>query len=333
MMTAKAAALSLAVFVLAPGICQASAGVGFGESLRVIASAREAGTGGLPLEDLQARAIYLEASQIYLGMGIRWLGLALEGNILPRTRIGMAGTGLFAEGVVETTEAADGSFLEKLGTTQAAEYCWMAYAEQRWENLETGNLVTVRVTGHAVTQDLVGGAGSGFALSAAGFGHFPLRLGLNLLCWADGGPFGVGEDRGFARSMRAGAGLEAPGGLGLIGGKEGARFGLEGEQLAEGLWQAGVGGLYWLGAKDCEGPGFRLILRAGARGIQEGIENAQIRFGVGLMMGSEGNYGWAIDYSAVPFGEFGNLHYISARVLLGSMFIGRRQDFPEELAR
>ncbi|MEK7765647.1 MAG: hypothetical protein AAB368_05360 [bacterium] len=320
MMFAVGALLATVLAAAAPG-----PGTGFGEALRNQASACRAGSGGLPLEDYLVSGLSAEVFQNYLGVDVRWAGLGVEATLWQGTRLGARGAGTFSEGIPATTELADGSFGGTTGTVRAEEWTWTVFAQQRWTT-PTGGRIDARLTGLGIRQDLAGDAATGAGIAAAAFVALPVSAAATFLAWGEAGPFGRGRGAGFAQSVRFGFGLERQGGIGLVGGQEGFRLGGEGEGLLEGLWDAGGGLVYWFGGRAADGPGMRLFLRGGARSMGAGVTALQPRFGFGASLLTEGNFGIAADYAAVPFGDFGVMQSLTARITFAGRLAGGRAE-------
>lgn len=315
----------LALMILARGVAAGGAGTSFGEELRLQAAAPTAATGGIPLEEFTREELLLEGHQHRLPVGTRWAGVGAELSLWQGTRFGARGTGAFTEGVPATTERPDGSYGGEQGTVQATVWGGEAFAQHAFR-LAGGGRMDVRLTVLGSREDLAGSRATGAAASGAGFWTLPLGEAASFLCWASAGPYGRGGGAAFASSAAAGLGLERLGGLGLAGGAEGFRFGAEGSRLGEGAFEGGAGGAYWFGARDAEGPGLRFILRAGIRGVEGGVAPVQPRFGFGVSLKTAGNFGVGADYAVVPFGDFGSLQFLSARLIFAGRLASPRAE-------
>lgn len=307
----------LAAFLASP-VAAGGPGTTFGDGLRLQTDAPTAAAGGLPLERYAREELLLEGRQNRLPVGARWADLGAEASLWEGTRLGAEGGGAFAEGIPATTELSDGSYGGEQGTVQAAEWEWAAFGQQAFALGGNGRL-DVRLTLLGARQDFAGSSGSGLGASLAGFWAVPLGEAASFLLWTEDGPFGRGRGAAFASAFGGGLGLERPGGLGIAGGAEGFRFGAEGRFLAEGGLEGGAGAVYWFGGPALAGPGMRFLLRAGIRGLEGGVVSVQPRFGFGVSLTTAGNFGVGADYAVVPFGDFGLLQVLSARVV----FAGR----------
>jgi len=295
--------LSLAVALEAHA---ANVGGTFGESMLVMTSARQAGTGGVALEDPWRQGSLVEANTILLTSGLRWFGLGYQGGLGQAMRIGGEALAFSTPGSARTLENGDGTYGGRQGTVSAME--WGGRLLGQLSILDTGDWKVAalgRVNG--LFQQLPDSTNSGFALEAGAQGQKSLGTGRYLTTWALAGPLGEGAGHGFAAQVTAGAGLLAGYPSGMTGGAEGYALGAEGQWLVEGLAHGGIGGLYWFGRPNEQGVTF--FLRGGVRYAAESAQVIQPRGGLGFLWRTGNQWGIQFDYAIVPIGELGMYHY------------------------
>ena len=311
-------------FLLVVSPAYAGAGSGFGESMRMYGAAAQAGTGGLPLERFANSDSEVFTQQSYMDAGVRWVGMGLEVGMFSVIRIGFEGVMVSADGVDQTVEQIDGSYSGSTGKMSASETALRGSLQ--WDFGGRPFSVSARMEMQGVSQDIAGDKGSGIGTTGMLFGRYGLNESWNLLGWVSGGPYGQGHGSDFVSSVTGGAGVEHPGGLGLIGGSEGFRLGAEYEMTPGDQASTGGGLVYWFGGRDIAGTGVRLAIRAGFRGEPGSVAPSQGRFGVGVTFRDDLGVGWGADYGFVPFGNLGTVHYLSARIKLGLGFFRHADD-------
>jgi len=294
--------------VLCPWSEAANVGTGFGETLWALTSARQAGTGGLMLEDPWREGAQVEASTVILQPGARWVGLGCQAGVGPALRLGGEGFVFQSATVSRTLELSDGSFGGTQGSVSAQEWGGrvvgqlMVWSRGDWrvaglgrvsgvfQRLPDVNHVGAMAEGGAVAERLLGSADQ--ALTA----------------WGLMGPLGWGAGRFSTWQISGGVGwLNKMADGWVFPGAEGCGVGMEGDILGEQLLHGGVGGVYWFGRPDDAGP--TLFVRAGIRSMSGTAREVQPRGGVGLLWNWRGGLGLQFDYAVVPLGDLGLLHY------------------------
>lgn len=288
-------------------------GEGFGERFASLMSARQAGSGGVALEDPWRGGDLVDVTSVVLEPDLRWVGFGYQfggGSLL---RVMTEGFYFGAPGSPMTKENPDGSYAGRSGDVDFRELgCrilgqGLLLQQGGWTigGLARGSFLVqqferTRDTGQAVE---VGGQAS------RGVGGRRL-----LTLWSLVGPLGRGDSRAFAYHVVAGAGLLARLSRGLLGSPGGWAVGCEGEWLAEGLMHGGLGAVYWFG--DLSSPGVSLTLRSGVRSATGSAQSLQPRGGAGFLWRVAS--GWAVqfDYAVAPIGELGFYHYATVSVRL-----------------
>ena len=309
------AAVLAAILLPAATAMAADIGSGFGENLWVLTSARQAGTGGLALEDPWRSGNLVEATSVMLSPELRWFGLAYQGGLGPALRAGVEGFMFSAPGIPRTTETEGGTFGGQSGTMDVTE--WGGRVVGQVQLADTGGW-RVGLLGRAsgLTQDLGGEGKAGLALEAGVQGRRAIGGGQALTAWGLVGPIGRGASRWFSGQASGGVGLLGGMAQGLLGGAEGYGLGVEGNWLAEGLFHGGAGALYWFGRLDQ--PGMTFFLRGGVRYARMSAQEIQPRAGLGTLWRSESGWGAQFDYAFVPAGELGAYHYGTIGIRLPS---------------
>jgi len=298
--------LFLAVVLASPSGWSASVGAGFGESISILTSARQAGTGGLALEDPWRQGSLLETSTIIMNPGLAWMGLGYQGGLGEIVRLGGECFLFNAAGVPRTTENSDGTYRGEQGTASAREWGGRAVAQVMVIDAGSSRLAAIgRMTG--VVQDLPDSDCSGAAAELGAQLRHSLGLSRALTVWGLAGPLGRGGGRTYTGQFLGGGGLVNVYPRGLFGGPEGYSAGAEGQFLREGLVHAGMGGVYWFGYPGATG--FTLYIRAGFRYGPGSVQIAQPRGGLGVLWRQSSGWGWQFDYAIVPIGELGVYHY------------------------
>jgi len=311
----KARMLFVAALLAAPGGGGAAkVGVGYGESLLVLTSARQAGTGGLALEDPWRQGTMVEANSVLYASGLKWVGVGGQGGMGNALRLG--GEAFVFQGPSEarTVEFSDGSYGGQSGNASAQE--WGGRLEAQWTGLSSGPW-RVAALGRAsgVWQKLPDAAHMGGALEAGAQAQRVLGTGQAVTAWALAGPLGGGAGYLAAWRVVAGVGwLEKLADGFFLSGPEGYGVGSEGAFLGEGLGQGGAGALYWFGDPSTEG--VTLFIRAGMRYQEMSAQVVQPRGGIGILWRGDGMPGFQFDYAMAPLGGLGLTHYVSLGVRL-----------------
>jgi hypothetical protein len=276
-------------------------------------SARQAGSGGVALEDPWRQGELADLSTILLTSGLRWYGFGVQGGVGPQLRMGFDGFAFVPEGITETREASDGTYGGEGGQIALVE--WGARMLVQRELLAAGEW---RLAGLArlstLVQRLPDEQNLGVGLEAGVQAQRGLGDGRALTGSVLAGPLGRGASRAFASEVTCGAGLLSQSRIGLLGGPEGYAAGLEGEVLSEGLVHGGLGLVYWFGRLAASGTTF--FLRAGVRSAEGSAQTVQPRGGIGVLWRSAAGLGLQFDYAAVPIGELGWYHYVTLGVRL-----------------
>ena len=309
----------------AQGLYAADVGGGFGESIRVLTSARQAGSGGVALEDPWRQGSLVEANSVLLSSGLRWFGIGYQGGLGPVLRIGGEGFFFSTPEVTRTLENTDGSYGGQKGTVGASEYGGRILGQL--SVLDSGgwkSAALCRVS--ALIQRLPDSSNAGYAVEAGGQAQGPLGGTSALTAWALAGPLGRGAGHGFAGQVNGGIGMISAYSRGLLKGAEGSAIGAEGRWLTEGLMQGGLGGLYWFGRPNA--PGMTLYLRAGGWYAAGGAQEIQPRGGLGILWRTGSGWGVQFDYAVVPAGEMGMYHYATLGVRLPPSKPGERKEEP-----
>jgi len=306
------AAVLVVLLGAAPGEA-ADIGGGFGEEALVLTSARQAGSGGVALEDPWRHGSVMDLSSVLLTSGMRWFGFGYQGGVGSLLRLGGEAFTFSPPKVRRTTENADGTYAGVGDEVGMAEYGGRI----------TGQLSVLDTSGwraaalgrvNALYQQLPESKNNGFAVEAGGQAQKMLGSGRYFTAWALVGPLGRGAARSFAGQVTGGVGLLGMRPSGFLGGSEGYALGGEGQWLTDGLMHGGVGGVYWFGGLN--EPGFTFFLRAGVRYADRSAEEIQPRAGIGALWRSEDNWGVQFDYAVVPMGEMGMYHYATIGVRL-----------------
>lgn len=285
----------------------ANVGVGFGERLMSLTSARQAGTGGVSLEDNWRRGDLLETGTVLLPPGLRWYGIGYQGGVGSTLRLGIEGFGFSAPSITRTTENPDGTYGRTEGTVDALE--WGGRAVGQLTLLEAGDWLVGglgRLSGLMEQSQGLRRTG-GLGLELGGQARYALKPGRALIFWGLAGPLGRSAQRLFAYQVTLGTGLLAGLPIGVLGGPEGYAIGADAQFLGEGLFDSGIGGVYWFGRIDQ--PGFTFFLRAGARCAPHTAQLVQPRGGLGLLWRQMNGFGLQYDYTIAPIGELGFFHY------------------------
>ncbi len=291
----------------------ANIGSGFGESMLVLTSARQAGSGGLALEDPWRQGSLFDASTVILTSGLRWMGAGYQGGLGSALRVGGELFSFAAPDSTRTLENPDGTYAGEAGTVSSREWGGRAlgqlgiFGDREWKVALLG-----RVSG--VMQDLSEESNSGLAIESGLQAQRIQPNGKVTTAWFLLGPLGSGGGHGFAGQVTCGAALLATRASGFLRGTEGYSVGLEGQWLTDGLVNGGLGGVYWFGRPG--EPGATFFVRGGLRYAAESAQTFQPRAGLGVIWRTAKQWGLQFDYAAVPIGELGMYHYATVGVRL-----------------
>ena len=304
----------MAIFLAGrPALGAVDSGSGFGERLWNLTSAREAGSGGIALEDPWRQGVSVDTSNISLGSGLNWYGVGFEGGAGNMVRFGMEGLLFSAPGIMETRETEDGTWAEDVGKINTSE----------WGGRMVGQLMLAEGYGwkfaglarvSALMQNLPNENVSGAAIEAGGQGQTPLGGGRALTAWVLTGPLGYGGDVMFTRQLQIGGEILGVLPAGLTGKEEGYALGVDTRMLGEGILTGGFGFVYWFGNHSREGMTF--TLRGGAEYGRGSVEMMRPRGGLGVLWRGAGGWGLQFDYAYAPMGELGAFNYITLSMRL-----------------
>jgi hypothetical protein len=290
----------------------AAPGDGFGESIWTLSSARQAATGGVPVEESLRQGTLVEASSISLvGAGMQWVqaGVNLGGGRNPGVQL--EAFGFFPGDSLGTTEDGNGGYGGTAGDVEALEAGGRATGRiPVWR----GDSVTLRAVGRVIGlwQGLpdrrTGGMGAEVGM------EMDLRVGSGaaLTGWAAGGPVGRGAGRAFGRHGVMGGGYVSQQESGWIGRPYGFGLGVEAELLTEDSAHLGAGAVAWLGRPRDEG--LTWFLRGGVRSVPSGSRTIQPRAGAGVAWRTSSGWGMQLDWAAVPLGVLGWNNTLTASV-------------------
>jgi hypothetical protein len=291
----------------------ADVGTGFGERLWTLTSAREAGSGGIALEDPWRQGVSVDASNISLGSGLQWYGIGVEGGAGDMLRLGIEGFLFSAPGIMETRETEEGTWDKDVGKVDATEWGGRMVGQMMVAERHGWKLAGLaRVSG--LIQNLPNENISGGAIEVGGQGQTPLGIDRYLTAWVLTGPVGYGGNELFTRQVQLGG--EIMGALhgGLTGREEGYAVGVDGRLLGEGLFTGGLGLVYWFGNHAREGRTYSL--RGGMEYGRGSVEEWRPRFGLGILWRTAGGWGLQFDYAYAPMGELGNFNYLTLSMRL-----------------
>jgi len=287
-------------------------GTGFGEEMLVLMSARQAGTGGLALEDPWRDGTQLEANSVAMSGGYSWAGLGLQGRVFPFLRVGVDGFMFRSASVDRTGEYDDGSFREVDGKINIQE--WGGRLTGQWEVWGGG---AWRIAGLArasgIFQKLPDKSGAGGAVEAGGQAMYTGWGSRAITIWGMVGPLGGGGGRFSAWQVETGVGVLEKNPEGLVFNiPEGYGAGIECDILGEGLVHGGLGGVYWFGRPDSSG--ITVSFRGGVRLMPQSVQEVQPRGGLGVLWRWGEKWGIQFDYAYAPMGNLGSLQYATLAV-------------------
>jgi len=291
----------------------ADIGTAFGESAWVLTSARQAGTGGLALEDPWRKGFLLEASTVQAGPGPRWLGLGTQFDLIPRIRIGVDGFFLQGTSFNRTIELDDGSYGGEGGKVSAQEWGGRVSGQlDMWKVAEWDIAAIGRLDG--LYQRLPDYSHPGASMEAGVQAQKAVGYQRAITAWGMLGPLGTGANRISAWQVSSGLGWLEQRESGILGGAEGFGVGVEAEYLKEDLIHGGLGALYWFGRSNSAG--MTLFLRTGLRYQSQSVQDIQPRIGFGFLWRMKSGTGFQFDYAAVPMGALGLSHYVTMTLRL-----------------
>ena len=302
--------------MLAPGSVPGTGpGEGFGEEMLVLSTAREAGSGGIAIEDPWRQGTFLEAGSIMLSSGLRWLSIGAQGGAGPGFRLAADGFGFSPSGITGTREGPDGTWDGEVGNVDTSS--WGARLLAQWTVRDDASW-QVAVFGRAagLVQRLPQVQNVGIGAEAGVQARRSMGRGSATTMWVRAGPLGSGARRMMAGRVTAGVGWLTQGVNGLLGGAEGFGIGGEGALETSVLAQAGAGATWWIGR--LAGPGQTLFLRAGARYAAGTAQTIQPRAGIGVLTRTSRELGFQVDYAIAPMGELGLFHYVTMGIKVPS---------------
>jgi hypothetical protein len=302
--------------MLASGVARGTGpGEGFGEEMLMLSTAREAGSGGVAIEDPWRQGTFLEVGSIMLSSGLRWIGIGAQGGAGPGFRLAMDGFGFSPSGITGTREGADGTWDGEVGSVEASS--WGARLLAQW-TVRDDESWQVAVFGRAsgLVQRLPQVQNTGVGAEAGAQARRITGGGSAMTMWVRAGPLGSGARRMMAGRVTAGVGWLTQGQNGLLGGAEGFGIGGEGAIETSVLAQAGAGATWWIGR--LAGPGQTFFVRAGARYAAGTAQVIQPRAGIGVLTRTSRDLGFQVDYAIAPMGELGFFHYVTVGLKLPS---------------
>lgn len=309
------------IALLTASICSGAeldAGTGFGESLAILTSAREAGTGRMPLEDRWRENVRLEASTIGIGSGLNWYGLGFQAGLGSVLRIGAEAFAFSADGIPQSLELPDGTFGGDSGTVDALEWGGRLSGQltlvesARWRAAAVGRL-------NGIFQKLPSTSRSGLAAEMGVQVRRNIQGGRQAIdFWGLAGPVGQAASYTFSHQFLGGVGFSGTQRKGLLTRHEGYALGLEGSIVGEKGFKGGSGVVYWFG--DYDGPGFTLFLRGGGQMAPGEISNFRITGGIGLLWRNASGWGLQVDYAVIPLDDLGSYSYATVGIKMPSFF-------------
>jgi len=286
--------------------CAQGGGEGFASELRTLTTARQAGSGGVALEDPWRQGSYADVTSVALSSGLRWFGLGIQGGGGSGFRVGSDGFVFSSPAMTRTLDQPDGSYGGEGGTFRPVEWGarvtgqWTLRDSRSWRFAVLGRIIGMNQHLADVNRIGVGGAVGAQAQRV-------LDAGRMLTLWGMAGPLGWGAGHLFAGDITAGAALLANRSQGFLGGAEGYALGAEGEWQTENVMDGGAGLSYWFGRPT--GSGSTFFVRLGVRYQQGNVAAVQPRGGLGFLWRSAEQWGFQFDYAIAPLGELGWLHY------------------------
>lgn len=298
-----------AAVLLATGESGASRiGESFGATLSPLISARQAGTGGVALEDPWRQGTLLDASVIELEAGVRWFGLRHQGGL---------GSGLRALGELyrfeardlpRTLELADGTYGGEQGSFDATETGGRATLQATVLKAGSHRVAALgRISG--IVQSIPGARHAGLGAEAGVQSLSSIDRRSALAAWAYLGPVGRGARHAMAGELTVGGELLSVKKRGVVAEREGFGAGGELRLLREGPLHGSLATVYWFGRPS--EPGMTLFLRGGLKIAQASAQPYQPRAGAGWLWRRPTEWGVQVDYAFVPLGDLGAYHYLT----------------------
>ncbi len=310
-----------AVLVTVHGLGNAkNIGTGFGETLWTLVTARQAGTGGLSLEDPWRRERILELSSIVLDSGLRWYEIGYQGGLTKALRVGGEVFVFSAPGIEATSEWPDGTYAGSNGEVDVQEYGGRVIAQLSLFNVR-GWRIALTGRGSGVLQVFPDGSEAGTGLEIGAQGQIRPARTKAIMAWAWYGPLGSGAGRRFTNQGTLGCSYLSVQPESFSGYGTGYAAGAEARVLGEGLFHASLGGVFWVGKPAARGVTY--FLRAG---VQEAVESAQMwqpHGGLGVLWKNYKGAGVQFDYAMTPRGDMGNFHYATVSYRFGVPDLGR----------
>ncbi len=301
------------VAVCAPGNA-ANIGQGFGETLWVLVTARQAGTGGLALEDPWRQDRIIEVSSIVLESGLRWFEVGYQGGITRALRVGGELFTFSAPGIEQTTELSDGSYSGSSGAFDMREYGGRAVGQFTVLNSKGWRVAAIgRVSG--ILQDFPDIVYGGVGADVGAQGQLRPTSNTAVLLWGWLGPIGRGAGRGFTSQATMGASYVYIRPQGMAGRSVGCAVGLELRALRERLFHSSLGTVVWMG-----NPTDRGVTWFGRVGVKEAQASAQVwqpHVGLGVLWKNRAGFGIQFDYAVAASGDLGNYHYVTMSIRQG----------------
>ena len=157
-------------------------GEGYGQTLRPLFSARQAGTGGISLEENWRQGSFLEANTVLLDQGLRWMGIGLEGGLGATLRASAEVFSFTSSNVTQTYENPDGTFAGERGGKSVDEIGGRATGRLAvWNSPDWTIQALARLNG--LYQKLPDYNTSGFGLEAGLQGKRRIGDGNSLVLW------------------------------------------------------------------------------------------------------------------------------------------------------
>jgi len=283
-------------------------GAGFGQTLRPLFSARQAGTGDIALEDMWRNGALIEANTVLLDQGLKWMGLGAEAGVGSIFRANAELFSFSSSDVTKTYEKSDGTYGGTNGTEKVDETGGRVTGKlEVWKS----DKWTIKAVGrmNGLFQSLPGMKTSGYAMEAGAQGEYRMGTESSLLAWGLGGPLGRGAQRGFANQWTVGSGIYGTRPKGWLADAEGYGAGFEASFLGEGLFNGNLGAVYWFGRPDVEGGTW--FIRGGTRYSTGSIMSTRFQGGAGALWTWEDGGGLEFDLALVPLGGLGYFKYLT----------------------
>jgi len=294
----------------------ANVGRGFGETLWALATARQAGTGGLALEDPWRRDRLIEVSTIVLESGLRWYEVGYQGGVTRNLRVGGEAFIFSAPGIEQTYELSDGSYGGSRGEFDMREYGGRTVGQLTVLNVRGWRVAAIgRMSG--VLQEFPEALYGGVGVDIGAQGQLRPDANTAYMAWGWLGPVGRGAGRWFTNQVTTGVSYLSIRPRALAGHSIGYAVGLELRMLGEGLFHSSLGALSWIGRPTEQG-----VTYFGRVGVREAQASAQVwrpHAGLGVLWKNRAGLGVQFDYAVVPNGDLGNFHYATLSIRQGKL--------------